>query len=156
MPTLRATERQITGARARDRKAGFALVELMLAFAVIALIAALVLPSARFGMGATLQRYEAQRIVSLLRGDRNAAIRTGRPVTTRIDLARGHLVAGGSDSEITLPSALAFSAQPASLGGLAFTTDGRSNGGLLFLGTRERGIAVRVDPLTASIQIERF
>lgn len=128
----------------------------MLALAIVALLAALALPSARFGRGPGLQRYEAQRIAALLRADRNAAIRTGRPVTTRLDLAARRLVAGGSPSFITLSSALDLAARPSDLTGFAFTADGRSNGGLLLLGTRTRGLAVRVDAGTAAVQIDGY
>lgn len=128
----------------------------MLALAIVALLAALALPSARFGTGPGLQRYEAQRIVALLRADRNAALRTGRSVTTLVDLPGRRLVSGDTGGEISLSPALALAVQPGDLRAFAFTAAGRSSGGRLLLGTRERGVGIRVDPQTAAVRIEAF
>ncbi len=128
----------------------------MLALAIVALLAALALPSARFGTGPGLQRYEAQRIVALLQADRNAALRSGRSVTTLVDLTGRRMVSGASSGEITLSPALTLAAQPGDLRAFAFTGSGRSSGGRLLLGTRERGLSIRVNPQTAAVQIEAF
>jgi general secretion pathway protein H len=128
----------------------------MLALAIISLLAVLSLPSARFWTGPGLQRYEAERIATLLRADRNAALRAGRSSVTILDLARRRMISGESSADITISSALTLAVQPGDLRRIEFTADGRSNGGRLLLGTRGNGVGVWINPQTAAVQIEEF
>lgn len=133
----------------RDRSGGFTLIELMLALAVMALIAGLALPRVYPGSGAANARVTAYSVAALLRADRNAAIRTGTTVTTRIAPDGVSGSAGG----VTIAPDIALSLRGAPDGSISFLPDGRSSGGAISLRRDRTVLSVLVNPLTGGVQI---
>lgn len=133
---------------------GFALIELMLALAIIALLAALALPSARRDTNAAALRYQTQRVVAFLRMDRNAALSSGSVTTTVIDLANRRLRSGATGAMLELPPRTPLAARPSDLQTFRFYADGRASGGALLLGDRRQGLLIHVNPQTAAVLVE--
>lgn len=132
------------------------MIELMLALVIVSLLAALALPLARFGTGPGLQRYESRRVAALLQADRNEALRSGRPVVTRIDLSARRIVSGAAAGEVALSQTVSLDSRPSGLDRVLFAPDGSSSGGDIVLAVGGRNVAVRVSALTAAIRIEGF
>lgn len=143
------------GSGSGEAQAGFTLVEATLALALIGLITALALPRALPNAGPTALRVKALEIAALLRVDRNAALRTGRMVTTAVD-AVGRLVrSGASDATIIVPNAFALQLATGIPGVFRFFPDGTSSGGELILARPDSGVSVRVNDLTAAVSVRR-
>jgi general secretion pathway protein H len=137
----------------RDRRGGFTLVELMMALAIMALIAALALPRVYPSGGATAGRATAYAVASALRGDRSEALRSGQPVTTRIDARAGVITAGSSGVAVTVPRDFEATTRAIEGEGVTFRPDGSSTGGAIVLKRGETAYSILVAPLTAGVQI---
>lgn len=148
MPTSPTTDARRRG----DPQAGFSLMELMLALAVIALVAAVALPKSGFSAGPAVVRAKAYEAAALLRADRTEALRTRRTVETRFDAVAGVLRSGASHDTVTLPAAVSarFEGRGA---GIRFYADGKSSGGLLAFASRSVTLDVRVDDFTSAVEI---
>ncbi len=143
------------GCRPGEAQAGFTLVETTLALALIGLIAALALPQALPNAGPTALRAKAVEIAALLRVDRNAALRTGRTVTTAVDAGARRVRSGVSQATIDVPKAFALQLAAGVPGGFRFFPDGTSSGGELILARPDSGVLVRVNDLTAAVSVRR-
>jgi general secretion pathway protein H len=137
----------------RDRRGGFTLIELMIALAIMALIAALALPRVFPSGGATASRATAYAIASVLRGDRTTALRTGQPVTTRVDERAGMVSAGSSTVTVTVPRDTELATRAIEDAAVTFRPDGSSTGGAIVLKRDDTAYTVLVAPLTAGVQI---
>lgn len=137
----------------RDGRAGFTLLEVTLALALIGLIAALSLPRVLPHASSTALRAKAFEIAALLRADRNAALRTGRTVATALDLPGRRLRSGASPASVALPGHLGLSLVAGLPNGFRFFPDGTSSGGELILGRPGGALSVRVDGWTAAVAI---
>lgn len=135
------------------RSAGFVLIEMMLALALVALLAALALPRARPFDGGAAIRAKAYEAAALLRADRDAARRSDRPVETVLDLGRRRLRSGASSDAVALPNAVALRLAAAAPGRVRFYPDGRSSGGALTLGAGAGALSLEIDPLTSAVRI---
>lgn len=140
-------------APADRHRAGFTLLETMMALAVIALVASLVLPSALPGRGAPALRAEAFAVATLLRADRNAAVRSGRAVLTRVDLAGRRVGAGASGAVLALDERLALRLTSQDPRGVVFSADGTATAARLAFVRGEDVIAVDVNPHTAAVTL---
>ena len=104
------------------RAAGFTLIEIVCVLAIIALIAALVLPAIpRATSRARLEAY-ALEAAALLTADRDAAIRRRTEISTALDAGARAIRSGAGAGRIQLPRDVAFDAL------LAQTCNGRSAG----------------------------
>jgi len=147
---------------ARDAQAGFTLVETVCVVAIVAMLAALVLPAIPHGTSrAKLEAY-AVAAAAVLKSDRNAAIRRGSRVTTRVDAPARTVRSGASDRVLRLPGDVGFSVVLASAcagreGGAAidFFPSGMSCGGTLVLSRLGTKLEVRVTWLTGGVEIAR-
>ena len=137
----------------RDHCGGFSLMETVLALALIGLLAALVLPWVLPDQSSTSLRIRAFEIAALLRADRNAALRSGRPVATTIDLAKRRVFSGATGAALVLPDAFDLKLASTEPSGFHFFPDGRASGGELTIGRRDAALGVRVNRLTAAISI---
>jgi general secretion pathway protein H len=140
--------------------AGFTLIEVVCALAIIAMIAALVLPAIPRGTSrARLEAY-ALEVAALLTADRNAAVRRRTEVATAIDAGGRAIRSGAGADRILLPRDVAFDAL------LAETCDGRkagstihffpsgmSCGGTVQLRSGAVGFQVRVNWLTGGAEV---
>ncbi|TXM67138.1 GspH/FimT family pseudopilin [Methylobacterium sp. WL120] len=141
----------------RANHAGFTLIEMTLVLAIISLIAALALPRVSFLGSATSLRVKGFEIAAILRADRDEAVRSGRPVTSVVDLAGGRVLSSAENGVVAIPTNLFLRISGAGLDGIRFLPDGRASGGEIFLMRTDRSgiLSVRVDPQTAAIVIDR-
>lgn len=149
--------RAASGVRRASGRSGFTLIEMTLVLAIISLTAALALPRVSFTGGATSLRVKAFEIAAILRADRDAAVRSGRPVTSVVDLAGGRVLSSAANGAVVIPASLFLRVSGAVLDGIRFMPDGSASGGEIFLMRADRSglLSVRVNPLTAAIEIDR-
>jgi general secretion pathway protein H len=145
----------------RDRtKAGFMLLEMVCAVAMVALLAAILLP--RIPHGTSRPRLEAYAVeaAGLLKADRNAAMRRRGAVTAEVDAAARTLRSGSSDRIVRVPEDVVFDAllpercegRPA-LSAISFFATGMSCGGTIRFTRLGSWFEVRVNWLTGGIDI---
>src|ERR1700759_4322644 len=124
----------------RTNQRGFTLLEMVCVIALIALVASVLLPLVpRQTSRARLQAYALQA-GTLLKGDRNAAIRRGVDVATLVDPRARAIRSGASRETLRIPDDVRFDAvlpqschQRAALSVISFFPDGMSCGGTIAL-----------------------
>jgi general secretion pathway protein H len=139
---------------------GFSLLEMVCAMALIAILAAVLLPIApRQTSRARLQAY-ALETATLLKSDRNAAIRVGADVSTLVDAPSRAIRSGATSQTIRIPDDVRFDAllprtcqQRAVLSTISFFADGMSCGGAITLARLDMAYEIRVNWLTGRIEI---
>jgi general secretion pathway protein H len=139
---------------------GFSLLEMVCAMALIAILAAVSLPIApRQTSRARLQAY-ALETATLLKSDRNAAIRAGADVSTLVDAPSRAIRSGATSQTIRIPDDVRFDAllprtcqQRAVLSTISFFADGMSCGGAITLARLDMAYEIRVNWLTGRIEI---
>jgi general secretion pathway protein H len=139
---------------------GFSLLEMVCAMALIAILAAVLLPIApRNTSRARLQAY-ALETATLLKSDRNAAIRAGADVSTLVDAPSRAIRSGATSQTIRIPDDVRFDAllprtcqQRAVLSAISFFADGMSCGGAITLARLDMAYEIRVNWLTGRIEI---
>src|SRR5271163_3373536 len=91
-------------------EAGFTLLEMVCVLAIVGLLAALALP--HFPTGTTRERLEgyALETAALLKGDRNAAVRTGSSVATTLSAVTRTARSGATGATVQLPNDVVFDA----------------------------------------------
>jgi general secretion pathway protein H len=139
---------------------GFTLVEMVCVIALIALMAAVLLPLLpQHTSRARLQAY-ALEAATLLKADRNAAI--GRPadVATLVDPPSRTIRSGATTQLLRIPDDVRFDAllpqtcrRRAALSTISFFADGMSCGGTIALARLDTTYEIRVNWLTARIEI---
>ncbi len=140
---------------------GFALFEVVLALAVVALLSAVILPRFGPGSGTATVRAKAFTVAALLREDRNAAIWRRRDVVSELDLAGRMVRSGASGRTVQVPSDMGIdliqsdAEVQAGGGGFRFYPDGRSSGGVVTLYRGSVGYDVSVNWLTAAVTVRR-
>jgi general secretion pathway protein H len=144
--------------RASER--GFTLLEMVCVLALIAMLAAVLLPFLpRHTSRSRLQAYVLQT-AALLKEDRNAAIRRGTGVATLVD-SGGRVIRSGATADIIrIPDDVHFEAllprtcnQREALSTIRFFASGMSCGGAVALTRADVGYGVRVNWLTGRIEI---
>ena len=144
----------------RSDEDGFTLIEVTCAVAIVALLAAIMLPiMPRTTSHPQLESY-ALEIASLLKADRNAAIRLRSDIATRIDVqsrtlrsgARGEIVRVPDDVSVAFVSATTCRRQR-SESAIVFLASGMSCGGAIVLTRFGGGFEIRVAWLTGGVEI---
>ena len=149
-------------ARRPERRscAGFTLIEIVCALAIVALVAALILPA--FPTRASRARVEAYAIetASLLIADRAAAIRRNVPVLTQLDAKARAIASGANASVVRIPRDVDFDAVLAETcegrragRAIVFLPNGMSCGGAIFIGRENQAFEVRVNWLTGAVDV---
>jgi general secretion pathway protein H len=140
--------------------AGFTLLEIVCVLAIVALLASILLPAMPFGTSRPRLEAFAVEIATLLRADRNAAIRGGGPVAALVDAQRRLIRAGSTNRHVRLPDDVTVDALlPARCNGqsiasrILFFESGMSCGGVIRLTRPGTSIEVRVNWLTGGIDI---
>ncbi len=133
-------------ARPRDRRGGFALVEVMIALLMIAFIAALAMPGLVRPTGPGTLRIAAMNVVALLRDTRNAATASGRPTSA---FAGGGFVRA-SGANVGMPPGAVVSPPGATI---RFTPEGRASGGPLTLASASGAFVIGVNPDSGAIDV---
>jgi general secretion pathway protein H len=146
-----------TGERSLGR-GGFSLIELLVVLAIMALLAAVLLPGGVRSNGAEL-RSMAGDIRSLLLGTRIAAMRSGEPRSVEVDLDRRVLGFGGKT--VALPEDVDLSLYTATsevvgarVAGIRFHADGTSTGGHIEIHRQGRAFRIGIDWLTGAVRID--
>ncbi len=146
----------------RHNTEGFTLLEVVCVVAMIALLAAIVLPAIPSGTSQPKLYAYAIEIASVLKSDRNAAIRQRRSVATSIDALARSVRSGSSDHVIELPQDVRFTATLAARCNgrrtdsvIVFFASGLSCGGTLSLLQAAAAYEVRVNWLTGGVEIVR-
>ncbi|MDN4985867.1 MULTISPECIES: GspH/FimT family pseudopilin [Bradyrhizobium] len=141
---------------------GFTLLEMVCVLSIVAMLVGILLP--RLSPGTSRPRLEASalEIASLLKIDRNAAVKSGMRVLTRIDASTRRLQSGSNGSVLVVPDDVTLDAllprdcegRPA-LSTISFFPSGFSCGGTLRLSRLNTVYEVRVNWLTGGIEIVR-
>jgi general secretion pathway protein H len=142
------------------REEGFTLLEMVCILAVIAMVAAVLLP--HISRGTSRPRLEAYAVetASLLKADRTAAIRHRVQIVTQIDASVRSLRSGSTGQILRVPDDVVFDAilpsrcndRPA-LSSISFFPSGVSCGGTLVLSRPGASYEIRVNWLTGGIEI---
>jgi general secretion pathway protein H len=142
------------------RQRGFTLLEMVCVIALIAMLAAVLLPFVPSHTSRSRLQAFALQAATLLKADRNAAIRRQAEVSTLVD-ARSRSIRSGATAEVLrLPDDVRFDAllpqscrQHAVLSAISFFADGMSCGGTIALARLDTAYEIRVNWLTGRIEI---
>jgi general secretion pathway protein H len=144
----------------RVSERGFTLLEMVCVLALIAMMAAVLLPFfPRHTSRSRLQAYVLQT-AALLKEDRNAAIRRGTGVATLVDAGSRLIRSGSSADMVRIPDDVQFEAllprtcnQREALSTIRFFPSGMSCGGAVTLARADVGYEIRVNWLTGRVEI---
>jgi general secretion pathway protein H len=141
-------------------EAGFTLLEMVCALAIVGLMAAVLLPAIpRQTSRARLEAY-AIETAALLKADRNAAIKRRLDVTTQVDAPSRSLRSGASGQTLRVPEDVRFETllprncdnRPV-VASISFFASGMSCGGVIVLAKLDAGYEIRVNWLTGRIEV---
>lgn len=141
-------------------EAGFALLEMVCALAIVGLMAAVLLPAIPRQTSRTRLEAYAIETAALLKADRNAAIRRRLDVTTQVDAPSRSLRSGASGQTVHVPEDVRFETllprncdnRPV-VASISFFASGMSCGGVIVLARLDAGYEVRVNWLTGRIEV---
>jgi general secretion pathway protein H len=146
----------MTGAQER----GFTLLEMVCVIALIAMLAAVLLPFLPQHTSRSRLQAFALEAATLLKADRNAAIRRHAEVSTLVDAPSRAIRSGASAQTLRIPDDVRFDAllpqtcrQRAALSMISFFADGMSCGGTIALTRLDAAYEIRVNWLTGRIEI---
>jgi general secretion pathway protein H len=144
--------------RASER--GFTLLEMVCVIALVAMIAAVLLPLVPHQTSRARLLAYALETATLLKSDRNAAIRRGADVSTLVDAASRAIRSGSTADIIRIPDDVRIDAllpqkcrQRVALSTISFFADGMSCGGTIALTRLDSSYEIRVNWLTGRIEI---
>lgn len=156
-------ERQPTssaGRADRGREGGFTLIEIVCVIALIAILAAIVMPSIPRGTSRARLESFAIDAAALLKADRNAAVRRRTPVTTEVNAMLRSLRSGATGRVVRVPDDVTFDAALATRCNqrpagptIRFFASGMSCGGVIALTRLGVGYEIRVNWLTGGIEV---
>jgi general secretion pathway protein H len=143
-----------------DSENGFTLLEMVCVLALIAMMAAVLLPFIPHQTSRSRLQAYALQTATLLKADRNAAIRRGVDVSTLVDTASRSIRSGATADTIRIPDDVGFNAllpqtcnRRAALSTISFFASGMSCGGAIALTRLDAGYEIRVNWLTGRIEI---
>jgi general secretion pathway protein H len=139
---------------------GFTLLEMVCVLGLIAMMAAVLLPFIPHNTSRSRLQAYALQAATLLKADRNAAIRRGADVATLVDAGTRSIRSGASADMIRIPDDVRFEAllpqicnRHATLSTISFFASGMSCGGTIALTRLDAGYEIRVNWLTGRIEI---
>ena len=139
---------------------GFTLLEMVCVLAIIGLLSAVLLPFIPHNTSRSRLQAYALQAATLLKADRNAAIRRGTDVATLVDPGSRRIVSGAGKSTIRVPDDVHFDAtlpktcnQKPAFSTISFFANGMSCGGAIALTRFDAGYEVRVNWLTGRVEI---
>ena len=141
-------------------ESGFTLLETICVLAVIAMLAAIVLPTIPRATSRTALEAYALKTAALLKSDRNAAVRNGSTIQTELSQLSGTIRSGASGRVVQLPADVTFNAILANQCGghasgaaIEFLPSGMSCGGTIFLSRPGAGFEIRITWLTGGVEV---
>jgi len=144
--------------RASER--GFTLLEMVGVLALIAMMAAVLLPLIPHHTSRSRLQAYALQTAALLKADRNTAIRRGVDVATLVDAGGRSIRSGATADMIRIPDDVRFEAllpqtcnRRQALSTISFFASGMSCGGAIALTRLDAGYEIRVNWLTGRIEI---
>jgi general secretion pathway protein H len=146
--------------RSRGGEAGFTLLELVCVVALLSILAAILLPAIPRGTSrARLESY-AVEVASVLKADRNGAVRRRTQVVTEINPTARTVRSGATGRLVAIPDDVRFDVtlarrcnQRVAGPTIRFFPSGMSCGGVLMLTRLDVGYEVRVNWLTGGIDV---
>ena len=139
---------------------GFTLLEIVCVLAIIALLAAVLLPFIPHETSRSRLQAYALQTAALLKTDREAAITRRTSVATLVDAEARAIRSGASRAAILIPNDVRFDAllpqtcrQQAALSTISFFANGTSCGGTIALTRFDTGYEIRVNWLTGRIEV---
>jgi general secretion pathway protein H len=139
---------------------GFVLLEVVCTLAIIALLAAIILPNIYTGTSRDRLEAYALQTASILNADRSAAVRRQIEVETEIDAAGRLINSGSSDKRLRLPEDIAVKATLATRCGakpagtaIVFFATGVSCGGVITLSHAGTAYQISVNWITGGVEI---
>jgi general secretion pathway protein H len=143
-----------------DPEAGFTLLEMVSTLAIVGLLAAVLLPAIPRHTSRTRLEAYAIETASLLKADRNAAIRQRLEVTTLVNAPSRSLSSGASRQTVQVPEDVRFETllprdcdnRPV-VASISFFASGMSCGGVIVLTRLDAGYEIRVNWLTGRIEV---
>ena len=141
-----------------SRRAGFMLIDVALALAVVLMVAAVMWPAMPRATNAARLSATAMEIATMLRADRTAARRTGKPSATVLDLPNRTVKGGGRSFEVNRGFdfevlTTAACRQPGERFRIEFRPDGSSCGAVVRIAAGGRAFRVRVNWLTGWVDV---
>ncbi|WP_424626893.1 pilus assembly FimT family protein [Bradyrhizobium sp. SYSU BS000235] len=143
-----------------DAQHGFTLLEMVCVLAIIGLLSAVLLPFIPHNTSRSRLQAYALQVATLLKADRNAAVRRGTDVATLVDPGSRRIVSGTGKSTIHVPDDVHFDAtlpktcnQKPAFSTISFFANGMSCGGSIGLTRFDTGYDVRVNWLTGRVEI---
>jgi general secretion pathway protein H len=144
----------------RDSQRGFTLLEMVGVLALIAMMAAVLLPYIPHHTSRSRLQAYALQTASLLKADRNTAIRRGMDVATLVDATGRSIRSGATADMIRIPDDVRFEAllpqtcnRRQALSTISFFASGMSCGGAIALTRLDAGYEIRVNWMTGRIEI---
>ena len=139
---------------------GFTLLEMVCVLAIIALLAAVLLPFIPHETSRSRLQAYALQTAAVLKTDRNAAIRRQTSVATLVDAEARAIRSGTSRAVVVIPNDVRFDAllpetcgRQAALSTISFFANGTSCGGAIALTRFDVGYEIRVNWLTGRIEV---
>jgi general secretion pathway protein H len=139
---------------------GFTLLEMVCVLAIIALLAAVLLPFIPRETSRTRLQAYALQIATLLKADRVAAINRRTSVATFVNADARAIHSGATSNSVRIPDDVRFDAilpqtcrRRAALSTISFFANGTSCGGTIALTRLDSGFEIRVNWLTGRIEI---
>lgn len=146
--------------RQRERSSGFTLLEIVAVTAIVAMLAAILLPLVPRGTSRQRLAAYAVEAAALLKSDRTAAVRRNAQINAQIDAPSRMIRSGSTGRVLQIPGDVAFQAllpltcneRPAR-STISFFATGMSCGGTIVLSRLGNGFEVRVNWLTGGIEV---
>lgn len=136
------------------------MIEVVCVLAVVALLAAILLPAIPRATTRTRLSGYAVEIAAVLKGDRNEAMRRRAQVTTRLDRDRRTVRSGVGSGAVEIPRDVSFSALLAERcagqsgrSAIDFFPSGGSCGGVVAISRGGFGYQIRVNWLTGAVDV---
>ena len=144
-------------------EAGFTLLEVVCVVAIISIFAAIIVPAIPRGTSRARVEAFALETASLLRADRNAAIRRRTEVAAVVDAPSRSVHSGASNRMVRLPNDVdvetTLASRCAGRGAgntINFFESGMSCGGAIVLSRQGTGYEIRVNWLTGGVEIASY